>query len=71
VEDFIEMEYDRRAERTYEGYKMWVQDPYGFVRIEGLEGQFTSFAEAEKYIKGLVAFSKKIAKKASKIKVEE
>lgn len=63
MNDFLEDGSIRETE--YKGQKLKMQDPYGFVVIEGVDGQYTTWAEAYKAIDAAIEKSA-LAKKATK-----
>lgn len=54
MEDFIVID-DLIRTAEYRGFKLKMTDPYGFVQIAGVEGQFTSWSAAQKHIDAMEA----------------
>jgi hypothetical protein len=42
--------YEDLRTTEYKGFTLTMKDPYGFVSVKGLPGQYTSFTMAQKYI---------------------
>lgn len=42
--------YEDIRSSDYKGYRLTMKDPYGFITVSGIPGQFTSFTQAQKAV---------------------